>query len=147
MWTERMRMALEKGVQGGRWYSRIDKVTKPANLDAAFGRVKANGGSAGVDHVTVEMFEQRLEEELGKLAGPLKEGTYEPQAVKRVPIPKPGSKKTRPRGIPTVRDRGGPARGPGVDRASWADAPPGENAYRPCGFGWIRISGLPVSSP
>jgi RNA-directed DNA polymerase len=46
-----------------------------------------------------------LEENLGKLSQMLKEGTYRPQAIKRVWIPKPGSKEKRPLGIPTVRDR------------------------------------------
>lgn len=105
VWTERMLDALVKGVQGGKWYSLIDKVTKLENLRSAYRQVKKNGGSAGVDNVTTEMFGQRLDEELERLVQQLKDGTYEPQAVKRVHIPKPGSKKTRPLGIPTVRDR------------------------------------------
>jgi RNA-directed DNA polymerase len=105
VWTERMLVALEQGVRGGKWYSLNDKVMKPANLLSAFGRVKANKGSAGTDNVTIEMFEQHLDEELDRLAEQLGAGTYEPQAVKRVHIPKPGSNKTRPLGIPTVRDR------------------------------------------
>lgn len=105
VWTARMLDALEKGVKGGKWYSLNDKVTKPANLRSAFSRVKKNGGSAGVDNVTTEMFGQRLDEELERLVRQLTDGTYEPQAVKRVHIPKAGSKKTRPLGIPTVRDR------------------------------------------
>lgn len=100
-----MLTALEQGVQGGTWYSLIDKVAKPENLRAAYARVRANGGSAGVDNVTARMFGQRLDEELARLVAPLREGRYEPQAVKRVHIPKPGSSKTRPLGIPTVRDR------------------------------------------
>lgn len=105
VWTERMLDALVKGVQGGKWYSLIDKVTKLENLRSAYRQVRKNGGSAGVDNVTTEMFGQRLDEELEQLVQQLKDGTYEPQAVKRVHIPKPGSKKTRPLGIPTVRDR------------------------------------------
>ena len=46
VWTERMLMALEKGVKGGKWFSLIDKVYAPANLRAAFAKVKANGGAA-----------------------------------------------------------------------------------------------------
>ena len=105
VWTERMLESLEKGVKGGKWYSLNDKMTKLANLLAAYGRVLKNGGSTGVDNVTVEMFGQNLAKELDKLVGQLTEGTYKPQAVKRVHIPKPGSNKTRPLGIPTVRDR------------------------------------------
>ena len=105
VWTERMLTALVKGVKGGKWYSLMDKVTKPENMMAAFGRVKANGGGAGVDHMSVERFEQGLEARLQKLSEDLKDGRYKPQAVKRVNIPKPGSTKTRPLGIPTTRDR------------------------------------------
>lgn len=105
VWTERMLAALEKGVKGGKWFSLIDKVYTLANLRRAFEKVKAKRGKAGVDHQTIEMFEQRLEENLEKLHQTLKEGSYQPQAVWRKWIPKPGSKEKRPLGIPTVRDR------------------------------------------
>jgi RNA-directed DNA polymerase len=97
--------ALEQGVKGGLWYSLLDKIYKPANLRAAFAKVKANRGAAGVDHVTLAMFEQKLESNLEHLHEALKTGTYQPQAVKRVWIPKLGSSEKRPLGIPTVRDR------------------------------------------
>jgi RNA-directed DNA polymerase len=100
-----MLTALEQGVKGGKWYSLIDKVWSPANLLASFTRVKANWGAAGVDHVTVDAFETRLEKNLARLERALREGTYRPQAVRRTYIPKPGSKEKRPLGIPTVRDR------------------------------------------
>ena len=58
-----------------------------------------------MDHQTIEMFERQLEENLEKLARSLREGSYRPQAIRRVWIPKPGSKEKRPLGIPTVRDR------------------------------------------
>jgi RNA-directed DNA polymerase len=105
VWTARMLTALEEGVKGGKWYSLMDKVYALANLRAAFKRVKANGGAAGVDHQTVEMYEQRLEENLERLSQALKAGKYRPQAVRRVWIPKPGSKEKRPLGVPTVQDR------------------------------------------
>jgi RNA-directed DNA polymerase len=105
VWTERMLMALETGVKGGKWFSLIDKVYTPANLRAAFEKVKGNGGAAGVDHETIEMFEQHLEENLEKLSRMLREGSYRPRGIKRVWISKPGSKEKRPLGIPTVRDR------------------------------------------
>lgn len=104
-WTERMLTALEEGVKGGRWFSLIDKVALPRVLRAAFGRVKANRGAAGVDRVTVEAFEARLEENLEKLSRSLLDGTYRPQAIRRQWIPKPGSREKRALGIPTVRDR------------------------------------------
>jgi RNA-directed DNA polymerase len=100
-----MLTALEKGVQGGKWYSLMDKVYALANLRAAYRRVKANGGAAGADHQTIEEFEQHLEENLGRLSQTLREGTYQPQALRRCWIGKPGSKEKRPLGIPAVRDR------------------------------------------
>jgi RNA-directed DNA polymerase len=100
-----MLAALEEGVKGGKWFSLNDKVYKMDNLRAAFAKVKANGGSAGVDHQTIEMFERRLEENLLCLHRELKEGSYRPRAIRRVWIPKPGGKERRPLGIPTVRDR------------------------------------------
>ena len=105
VWTERMLMALEQGVKGGKWFSLNDKVNRSVTLDAAFNKVAANGGAPGVDHVTVEMFEERLEENLKRLSEDLREGTYRPQSIRRHYIPKPGSQEKRPLGIPTVRDR------------------------------------------
>jgi RNA-directed DNA polymerase len=105
VWTERMLTALDTGVKGGKWYSLIDKVSSLRNLKSAFTQVKRNEGSAGVDHVTIGMFEAHLEENLKHLAVSLHEGSYKPQAIRRVWIEKPGSKEKRPLGIPTVRDR------------------------------------------
>jgi RNA-directed DNA polymerase len=105
VWTERMLSALERGVKGGCWFSLIDKVYSLRNLRAAFEQVKANRGAAGVDHVTIEMFENNLEANLARASQQLATGSYQPQAVRRKWIPKPGSKQPRPLGIPTVRDR------------------------------------------
>ena len=105
VWTERMLTALEQGVLGGKWFSLMDKVYALPNLRQAFGRVQANGGAAGVDHVTVEEFERHWEANLEKLSRSLRDGSYRPQAIRRVWIPKPGSKEKRPLGIPTVCDR------------------------------------------
>jgi len=105
VWTERMLTALEQGVKGGKWFSLIDKVYTLTNLRSAFQEVKANRGAAGVDHQTITMFEEHLEENLERLARSLKDGSYRPQAVRRVWIDKPGSKEKRPLGVPTVRDR------------------------------------------
>jgi RNA-directed DNA polymerase len=100
-----MLAALEHGVKGGVWFSLIDKVYSAANLSASYAKVAANGGAAGIDHVTVEEFTRQLSGNLGKLATQLADQTYRPQAVRRVQIPKPGTKEKRPLGIPTVRDR------------------------------------------
>jgi RNA-directed DNA polymerase len=105
VWTERMLTALETGVKGGKWYSLIDKVSSLRNLRSAFAQVKRNKGGAGVDRVTIRMFEAHLEENLQHLSESLREGSYRPQAIRRVWIPKPGSREKRPLGIPTVRDR------------------------------------------
>ena len=104
VWTERMLTALETGVKGGVWFSLIDKVYALPNLTAAWHRVQANAGAAGVDHVTVDDFAADLEANLRKLAAALREGTYRPQAIRRTYIPKPDGTQ-RPLGIPTVRDR------------------------------------------
>ena len=100
-----MLTALETGVKGGKWFRLIDKVYSMRNLRAAFAEVKANRGAAGVDHQTMAMFERRLDANLGTLSEQLRVDAYQPRAVRRVWIPKPGSRETRPLGIPTVRDR------------------------------------------
>ncbi len=105
VWTDSMLTALERGVKGGKWFSLMDKVYAPRNLEAAFTKVKGNRGAAGVDHQTVEAFDGRREEHLTRLHEMLKERRYVPQAVRRTWIPKPGSAEKRPLGIPTVRDR------------------------------------------
>lgn len=105
VWTERMLTALEQGVKGNKWYSLMDKVYTMPNLRAAFKEVKANKGAAGVDRRTIEIYESRLEENLERLSQTLKAGDYQPKAVRRVWIPKLGSKEKRPLGIPTVEDR------------------------------------------
>ena len=100
-----MLTALEVGVKGGQWFSLIDKVYEPRNLKAAYEQVRRNQGSAGVDHETIEQFTEHLEENLAALSRKLREGSYRPQAIRRVWIPKPVRQEKRPLGIPTVRDR------------------------------------------
>lgn len=106
VWNPKMLETLENNqVRGGKWHSLIDKVYRPANLYAAYRSVAANRGAAGVDHVTTEDFTGQLKRNLDKLHDQLRDGTFRPQAIRRVDIPKPGSRETRPLGIPTVRDR------------------------------------------
>jgi RNA-directed DNA polymerase len=105
VWTERMLAALEQGVKGGKWFSLIDKVHPERTLRAAFSQVAANQGAAGVDHVTIAMFETHQDDDLRRLSEQLRTGTYRPQAIRRHYIPKPGTSEKRPLGIPTVRDR------------------------------------------
>jgi len=104
VWTERMVSALVNGVKGGRWYSLMDKVYAPDTLDAAWEKVWANEGAAGVDGQSVKRFEARAELYLTELSTVLRNGTYRPQPIRRVEIPK-GDGRTRPLGIPTVKDR------------------------------------------
>jgi RNA-directed DNA polymerase len=104
VWTERMVSALVNGVKGGRWYSLIDKVYAPRTLAVAWEKVQANRGAAGVDGQSIERFAAKAQDYLAELSTALRTGSYRPQAVKRVEIPK-GDGKTRPLGIPTVKDR------------------------------------------
>jgi RNA-directed DNA polymerase len=87
--------------------SLYDKVYRADILLEAWRRVKANSGAAGVDKVTIEAIEVAgMERFLGELQAELHSQSYRVDAVRRVHIPKPGQPgKTRPLGIPTVRDR------------------------------------------
>ncbi len=102
VWTNRMLTTLVTGVRGGKWHALIDKVYKAENLFAAYRKVTGKNGAAGVDHVSCEEFDRKHPEELARLESSLREETYVPQAIRRVNIPKPGSRETRPLGIPTV---------------------------------------------
>jgi RNA-directed DNA polymerase len=99
-----MLAALESGVKGGRWYSLMDKVVADKTLRAAWQRVQANRGAHGVDGMSVQRFAANAEKYLGELAQELKEGSYQPEPVRRVEIPKAAGG-TRPLGIPAVKDR------------------------------------------
>ena len=70
----------------------------------AYKRVKANKGAAGVDGQTIEKFAENLQDNLYKLWNRLTSGSYFPQPVLRVEIPKSDGG-IRPLGIPTVADR------------------------------------------
>jgi len=104
VWTERMVSALVNGVKGGRWYSLMDKVFAPDTLEAAWEKVLANDGAAGVDGQSIKRFEARAELYLTELSTALRDGSYQPQPIRRVEIPK-GDGRLRPLGIPTVKDR------------------------------------------
>ena len=103
VWSERLLAALGNGVRGGKWFSLIDKVYRPQTLEAAWQKVKANAGAAGVDGQSVKQFGFRAEIYLAELEQALKTGEYRPEPIRRVEIPKAGG--MRPWGIPAVKDR------------------------------------------
>lgn len=82
----------------------MEAVCERENLREALQRVKANKGSPGIDGMTVEQLPDYLEQHWPVIREQLLSGTYQPQPVKRVEIPKPDGG-MRKLGIPTVRDR------------------------------------------
>jgi len=106
VWTDRMLATLsEDKVRGGKWHALFDKVFKELNLFYSAHKVLGKKGAAGVDRQTVENFAEHERNEILRLHGKLREGSYCPAPVLRTWIPKPGSSEKRPLGIPTVRDR------------------------------------------
>jgi RNA-directed DNA polymerase len=88
-----------------RFYSLYGLVSHAETLKGAWQQVRANGGAAGVDRISIEQIErQGAERWLEALGKELQEQTYRCEAVRRVYIPKANGK-LRPLGIPTVRDR------------------------------------------
>src|SRR5205814_4903862 len=80
-------------------HSLVDKVYSRENLKLAWERVRANRGASGADRVTIGDFEANLDLNLERLHRELREQTYQPQAVRRLEIPKRGAPgKTRPLG-------------------------------------------------
>jgi RNA-directed DNA polymerase len=105
VWTERMLATLETGIEGGKWFRLVDKVWSLKNLGRSLEKVVAKGGSAGIDNQSARQIEAHKSQTIAKLEQELRASQYEPQAVKRVWIPKPGSNEKRPLGVPTLRDR------------------------------------------
>ena len=82
----------------------MEKIADPINLSKAYQHVLDNGGSGGVDGMTVRELQGWLCTHLDQLEDQLLRGTYKPQSVRGVQIPKPDGSK-RQLGIPTVIDR------------------------------------------
>jgi RNA-directed DNA polymerase len=82
----------------------MEAVVERENLKKALAQVKRNKGAAGIDGMTVGALSAQLKEHWPALRAQLLEGTYRPQPVRRVEIPK-ASGGMRPLGIPTVLDR------------------------------------------
>jgi RNA-directed DNA polymerase len=104
IWTKRMLAALGDGVTGGTGYSLMDQVCAPRTLAAAWKRVAAHTGAAGVDGIRIARFKARASPSLAELEKTLREGRYQPLPARRVPIPQ-GHGKPRPLGIAAVKDR------------------------------------------
>lgn len=85
-------------------YSLYDKVYREENLCRAWEQVRANKGAPGCDGMTIERFQDGVEQKIAKLSRELREKTYRPRPVRRHDIEKPGGG-TRHLGIPSVRDR------------------------------------------
>ncbi len=82
----------------------MSQIVEQANMRAAWRQVKANGGSHGVDGVSVEEFPEFIQKKWPKTKKGLLEGNYIPRPVRRVEIPKKSGGE-RQLGIPTIKDR------------------------------------------
>ena len=82
----------------------MEKIVSRGNMMAAYSRVVSNKGAPGVDEMPVTALKGYLKEEWPRIREELLTGTYHPQPVRKVEIPKPGGG-TRMLGIPTVLDR------------------------------------------
>src|SRR5229473_8260381 len=117
-----------------RFYMLYDKMYREDILAHAYALVKSNQGAPGVDGQTfwgIETLTLGLEGWLSGIRNDLRAKTYQPQAVRRVMIPKPGSGE-RPLGIPTIRARVVQTAAKLILEPIWeADLEPNAYGYRP----------------
>ena len=83
----------------------MEEVCELENCKQALQRVKANKGSPGVDGMTVDELPEYLKQHELEIGEQLRNGTYQPQPVRRVEIPKPDGQGVRKLSIPCVLDR------------------------------------------
>ena len=83
----------------------MEEIVERGNMRAALRQVRANQGSPGVDAMRVDELPDFLKAHWLEIKDQLLQGTYQPQVIKRVEIPKPGSQEKRKLGIPCVLDR------------------------------------------
>src|ERR1700674_1532592 len=121
-----------KGEPNYRFYLLYDKMYREDILAHAYALAKSNQGAPGVDGQSFQGIEsQGLEEWLNGVREDLRVKTYQPQAVRRVIIPKPGGGE-RPLGIPTIRDRVAQTAAKLVLEPIWeAELEPNAYGYRP----------------
>jgi RNA-directed DNA polymerase len=98
-------MAESKAESPARADGLMEEILDPENLREALKRVKANKGSAGIDRMTVELLPAYLKKHWPGIREQMLDGTYKPQPVLRVEIPKPDGGGVRKLGIPVVVDR------------------------------------------
>jgi len=122
--------AAAKQSSGRRFHALYDRIHRDDVLWAAWERVRANHGAAGVDVQTIAAVEAYgVGRMLAELRDDLRAGTYRPAPVRRVEIPKPDGR-SRPLGIPTVRDR------VAQQAAKLVLEPIFEADFLPCSFGF-----------
>ena len=86
-------------------YGLLEQILSPANLNQAYKRVRSNKGAGGIDKMEVESLRDYLVSGKEALIQSILDGSYRPNPVRRVAIPKDGGKEKRQLGIPTVVDR------------------------------------------
>jgi RNA-directed DNA polymerase len=128
---QRRLWAAAKQSEGRRFHALYDRVGRGDVLWAAWDRVRANAGAAGVDRITLAFVQEQygVARMLGELQADLRAGRYRPAPARRVDIPKPQGGK-RPLGIPTVRDR------VAQQAAKLVLEPIFEAGFLPCSYGF-----------